>query len=132
MNEQEGATERFLRAFDEAWSKNDFDGAVGLFAEDATLESPLVRSLLHRNEGVLHGRQEIALMVRALMSGGKAWGGHEPPLVRGDTIAIEFKRPASDTDHYSVDIIELKDGKIQSLRAYLGWRPLSGPSREGQ
>jgi len=125
-DEQVGVAERFMRAFDAAWSQSDLEGAVALFAEDATLETPLIQRLLHREEGVLHGRHAIREMVRALMSGGKGWGGHEPPLIRGNTIAIEFRRPSSE-DHYSVDIIELRDGKIQSLRAYLGWRSLTVP-----
>ena len=126
-NEEPTAAEQFMHAFDAAWSKNDVEGAVALFAEDATLETPLIQRLLHRKEGVLHGRDEIREMVRALMSGGRGWGGHEAPLIRGNAIAIEFRR-ASSEDHYSVDIIELKDGKIQSLRAYLGWRSLTPPS----
>jgi hypothetical protein len=69
-------------------------------------------------------------MVRVLMRGGRAWGGHEPPLVRGNTVALEFHPPNSDREHYSVDIIELRDGKIQSLRAYVGWRaPAPSPDK---
>lgn len=117
--------DEFVRAFDSAWSRNDIEAAVALFAENATLESPLVQRVLHRPPGVLHGRNEIREMVRSLMSGGTPWGGHEPPLVRGNLLAIEFKAPSLDTDHFSVDIIELKDGKIQSLRAYVGWRALT-------
>jgi hypothetical protein len=37
----------------------------------------------------------------------------------------EFRSPVSKGDElYSVDVIEMRGGKIQSLRAYLGWRPL--------
>lgn len=125
--EQQFAAQQFLSAFDDAWSRGDVDAAVSLFAEDATLETPLAQRLLHRKEGVLHGRDEIREMVRTLMAGGRAWGGHEPPLVRGNTVAIEFRSPSADGGHYSVDVIELKDGKIRSLRAYLGWRALTPP-----
>ncbi len=123
----ETVAEQFVRDFDRAWSSNDVEAAVALFAEGATLETPLAQRLLHRKDGVLHGRDEIREMVRALMAGGRAWGGHEAPLVRGHTLAIEFKRPAAQAEHYSVDVIELKDGKIQSLRAYVGWRALTPP-----
>jgi hypothetical protein len=126
-DEQVAAAEQFMRAFDAAFAQNDVEGAVALFAEDATLETPLIQRLLHRREGMLNGRDEIREMVRALMSGGRGWGGHEPPLIRGNTIAIEFRRPSSE-DHYSVDIIELRHGRIQSLRAYLGWRSLTAPA----
>ena len=115
------AADEFVRSFDDAWSRNDVAAALALFAEDATLESPLVQRLLHQPTGVLRGREEIRAMVEALMAGGKAWGGHEAPVVRGSTVMIEFKGAGTD-DHYSVDVIELRDGKIQSLRAYAGWR----------
>ena len=124
--------EQFVRAFDNAWSRNDLEGAVALFAENATLESPLVQRLLHRSEGVLQGRDEIRAMVRALMQGGRAWGDHEPPVIRDHTVVLEFRRPGSEGEHYSVDIIELRDGKIQSLRAYAGWRALAPPSSAGR
>jgi len=129
MRDQQVTTvEQFVHAFDSAWSNNDVEAAVALFAEDATLETPLAQRLLHRKDGVLRGREEIRAMVRALMAGGKAWGGHEPPLVRGNTLAIEFRRSGSDSEHYSVDIIELREGKIQTLRAYAGWRAVPAPA----
>jgi hypothetical protein len=126
-DEHVAEAEQFMHAFDTVWADNDIEGAVALFAEDATLETPLAQRLLHRKDGVLHGRDEIREMVRALMSRGRGWGGHEPPLIRGNTIAIEFRRPSS-VDHYSVDIIELRGGRIQSLRAYSGWRSLTVPA----
>jgi len=69
-------------------------------------------------------------MVRALMQGGRAWGGHEPPLIRDDTIVIEFKRPGSEGEHYSVDIIELRDGRSRaSARTRAGVRSRLRPAR---
>jgi ketosteroid isomerase-like protein len=127
MKDEHTEAEEFVRAFDSAWSRNDVEAAVALFAEDAALESPLVQRVLHRPTGVLHGRDEIREMVRSLMSGGTPWGGHEPPLIRGNRVALEFRPPSSDTEHFSVDIIELREGKIQSLRAYTGWRALTPP-----
>jgi ketosteroid isomerase-like protein len=125
-----------IRAFDAAWARNDVEGVVALFAQDATLESPLVLSLLQRERGVLHGRDEIREMVRTLIERGTPWAEHGAPLIRGTTAAIEFKSKAKDVDargsareqnaeaFFSVDVIETKDGKIQSLRAYTGWRAL--------
>src|SRR6185312_2333674 len=52
------------------------------------------------------------------------WGKHSEPMVRGNTFAVEFSS-ADDGHPFSVDIIELRDGKIQSLRAYTGWRALA-------
>jgi ketosteroid isomerase-like protein len=116
--------EQVLSDTEAAWSRNDIEGIVALFAEDATVESPLVSRILNRKEGVCRGRAEIRELVHALMKRGKPWGGHGPPIIRGNTVAVEYTSASSEGEKFSVDIVELKDGKIQSLRAYMGWRPL--------
>lgn len=118
--------EQVIRDLEAALARKDLDGAVAVFAEDATVESYLVSRVFNRVEGVCRGRAEIRELLRALVTRGIPWGGHEPPIVRGNTVAIEYRTATSDTDHFSVDIIEIRDGKIQSLRAYVGWRALAG------
>jgi ketosteroid isomerase-like protein len=125
-DEQDASVEQFVRAFDDAWSRNDVEAAVALFAPDATVESPLVMRLLHREEGICRGRDEIRGLVRALMQQGTPWGRHEPPIASGSMLALEFRSPPSAGEAlYSVDIIELRNGKIQALRAYVGWRAVA-------
>jgi ketosteroid isomerase-like protein len=118
------AAESVIRALDTAWSNHDVEGVLGLFTDDATLESPLILRFLNRSDGVCRGRDEIRALVAELVRRGTPWGKHERPLVRGNTVVIEF-RSANDDQPYSVDFIELKDGKIQALRAYAGWRALA-------
>jgi ketosteroid isomerase-like protein len=125
MNDEVMTVEEVIRAFDTAWSRNDVEGVVALFAEDATLESPLVPHLLDRKDGVCRGRDDIRKLVRALVERGTPWGSHDRPIIQGNRLALEFRSPVSKGDElYSVDVIEMRGGKIQSLRAYLGWRPL--------
>ena len=45
--------ERIFHAWDDALGAKDVDAAVALYAEDATLESPLVRRLLGGPHGVV-------------------------------------------------------------------------------
>ncbi|WP_394829043.1 nuclear transport factor 2 family protein [Pendulispora albinea] len=123
-DEQDTTVERVISDMDAAFSRNDVEGLVTLFAEDATIESYLVARVFDRKEGVCRGRAEIRELIRALMKRGVPWGGHEPPIIRGSTVAVEFRAASSDTEKFSVDIIEVRDGKIQSLRAYVGWRAL--------
>jgi ketosteroid isomerase-like protein len=128
MEHETNTVERTLSAFDAAWARGDLEGILQLFAEDASLESPLVPRLLNRSDGVLRGRDEIREMIRALLQRGKPWGKHEKPIIQGNRAAIEFRSaPSEGEQFYSVDIIEVKDDKIQSLRAYSGWRPLAAP-----
>ncbi len=115
--------ERVIREMEAAFSRNDVEGLVALFAPDATLESYAVSRIFHRKDGVCRGHAELRQLVRALMERGLPWGGHELPIIRGNMAAIEY-RDASDTEKFSVDIIEVRDGKIQSLRAYAGWRAM--------
>ena len=125
MEDAQGTTpEKVIEDMEAAFSRNDLDGLVALFAEDATIESYLVTRVFHRKDGVCRGRAEIRELVEALIKRGRPWGGHGPPIVRGNTVAIEFTSVSSDAEKFSVDIIEVKDGKIQSLRAYAGWRAI--------
>jgi ketosteroid isomerase-like protein len=129
MQTDVSSVQQTLSEFDAAWARNDLEGIVALFAEDASLESPLVTRLLKRSDGVLHGRDQIREMVRALQEQGTPWGKHEGPIIQGNRAALEFRSAPSDGEQfYSVDIIEVKHGKIQSLRAYSGWRPLAARS----
>lgn len=116
------AVERLIGQMEAASARKDVEALVALFTEDATIESYLVSRVFNRKEGVCHGRAEIRELVRALVQHGTPWGGHEPPIIRGNTIAIEWRSASSDAEKFSVDIIELRGGRIQSLRAYAGWR----------
>jgi hypothetical protein len=132
-DEQVTTVEQVIGDLEAAFSRNDLEGLVALFARDATIESYLVLRVFNRKEGVCRGRAEIRELGRALMKRGRPWGGHEPPIIRGNTVAIEYRGASSDTEKFSVDIIEVRDGKIQSLRAYAGWRAvtaLTGDTRE--
>jgi ketosteroid isomerase-like protein len=121
-DEQVTTVEQAISDLEAAFSRNDVEGLVALFAQDATIESYLVSRIFNRKEGVCRGRAEIQELVRALMKRGTPWGGHEPPIIRGNTVVVEHRGASSDTEKFSVDIIEVRDGKIQSLRAYAGWR----------
>ena len=122
QDEQVTTVEQIITDLEAASSRKDVEAIVALFAPDATIESYLVARVFNRNEGVARGRAEIRELVLALMRRGTPWGGHEPPIIRGNTAAVEYRSASSDTEKFSVDIIEVRDGKIQSLRAYAGWR----------
>lgn len=118
---------RIVRGMDEAWAKGDIEALVAFFAENATIESPLVCRIFQRTEGICRGREEIRRLLSALVDQGRPWGTHEPPIVGGKSVVVEYrpKAPSSDAEHVSVDVLELRAGKVQSLRAYLGWRALA-------
>ncbi len=123
--------EQMIRGLETAFSQNDIEGIVAAFAQDATVESPIIARLFNREEGVCRGRDEIRELARAWKRLGVPWGEHKPPLVRGNTVAIEYMRASSDGERFSVDIVEIHDGMIQSLRAYVGWRAVMALASEG-
>ena len=122
--EQAATVEQLISDLEAASSRNDVEAIVALFAPDATIESYLVSRIFNRTEGVCRGRAEIRELALALSKRGRPWGGHEPPIIQGNTVAIEYKSAYSDAEKFSVDIIEVRDGAIQSLRAYAGWRAI--------
>jgi len=130
-HEQIGTVEQLLSDLEAAFSRNDVEAIVALFAPDATIESYLVSRIFNRTDGVCRGRAEIRELVLALSKRGRPWGRHDPPIIQGNTVAIEYKSASSDAEKFSVDIIELKDGTIQSLRAYAGWRAIVTSDQAG-
>jgi hypothetical protein len=74
-------------------------------------------------KGTVRGHGEIRALVQAVLERVKDWGQHEAPVIRGDTIVVEYKRvvPTGEQLDY-VDVFDVEDGKIKSLRAYWGWR----------
>jgi ketosteroid isomerase-like protein len=123
--------EQVISDLEAAFARNDLEGLLALFAPDATLESYLVSRVFDRKEGVCRGRAEIRELVCALAKRGVPWGGHEPPIIRGDTVVIEHRSASSDAEKFSVDVIEVRNGKIQSLRAYAGWRAIMAVTQRG-
>ena len=124
-HDQVASVERVLVAFDDAWARKDLDGVVALYAPDATLESPLIPRLLGKQDGICRGRDEIRELVRVVLERNTTWGEHEPPLIRGTTAVVKYKRTSKDGEQNDyVDVIEVVDGAIRNLRAYWGWLAL--------
>ena len=69
MTETTEQIEHIFTAWDEALGAKDVDAAVALYQPDATLESPLVCHLLHTEEGVVRGREDL----RRFVTPGSAW-----------------------------------------------------------
>lgn len=127
--------EEVCQKFDDAWSRNDVEALVSLYAPDATLESPLISHVLGREEGVCRGQVEIrSLLLKVMQSrqntprpadGRSRWGEHSTPIVSGNMVIIEYPRTIGESQQPDyVDVMEIRSGRIQSLRAYWGWAAL--------
>lgn len=116
--------EHIFQAWDEALGAQDIDGALALYHEDATLESPLVCHLLGTEDGVVRGRENLRAFVAKVFA-------HQPQrrrrhrtgyLTDGTTLTWEYPRAAPDGDQMDiVEVMEIRDGLIAHHRVYWGW-----------
>ena len=101
--------ERIHHQWHEYAKGRDTAALIGLYAEDAVFESPLVPVILE--EGTRRRPNELV-----------RWHRTGQYLVAGDTLVWEYPRQTPEGDQ--VDILELmqvRDGLISHHRIYWGW-----------
>jgi steroid Delta-isomerase len=106
----------------------DAGGLLALYAEDATLESPLVPMVLpDADGGIVRGRAEIrrflAAGARLLTRRLTHWHRDEAWATDGVRLLVwEYPRETPDGQQLDiVEVMELVRGKIQRHRIYWGW-----------
>jgi SnoaL-like domain len=117
--------ERIYREWDEALGARDLDAALSLYADDATIESPLVQHLLGTESGICQGKENLRHFINIVLA-------RTPPERRrhragffsdGRTITWEYPRMSPEGDQ--MDLVEVMkindDGLIQHHRVYWGW-----------
>jgi ketosteroid isomerase-like protein len=115
---------RIYHAWDEALGRKDLEASLALYAEDCTLESPLVRHLLGAASGVVRGKADLRAFVEEVFR-------TQPPqrkrdrhgfFTDGTRLIWEYPRVTADGEQFDlVEVMELKDGLIQHHRVYWGW-----------
>ncbi|HEY6442318.1 MAG TPA: nuclear transport factor 2 family protein [Candidatus Acidoferrales bacterium] len=117
--------ERIYKDWDEALARNDAPGLLALYAEDGTLESPLVPHLLGTEKGICKGHAELRRLFQTLAQ-------RKPPVRRfhrtpfltdgKNKMMWEYPRATPEGDQMDfVEVMELKNGLIQNHRVYWGW-----------
>jgi ketosteroid isomerase-like protein len=122
------AADHIYRAWDAALVAKDIDAALMLYAEDATLESPLAGQLIGLAEGVLRGRQAIRAFVEKVFATLPAQRQNYriKYFTDGRTLMWEYPRETPTKPQMEfVEVMELKNGLIQRHRVYWGWFGLS-------
>ncbi len=118
------AARHIYRAWDEALGKKDLEAALALYAEDCTLESPLVRHLLGTPQGVIRGKAALRPFVEKVFKTQPALrqrqrGGF---FTDGSCLMWEYPRQGPKGEQMDlVEVMELKGGRIQHHRVYWGW-----------
>jgi hypothetical protein len=120
--------ERIYRAWDEALGKKDLEAALSLYAEDASIESPLVQHLLKQRDGIVRGRENLRTFIA------KVFETNPPQRKRfkqgfftdGRVLTWEYPRATPDGEQMDlVEVMEIEHGLIQRHRVYWGWYALN-------
>ena len=127
------AAERIYQQWDDALGKKDLDAALRLYAPDATLESPLVRHLLGKEQGVARGHDELRAFIEKVFqrTPPSRRRFRSPLFTNGALVTWEYPREAPDGEQLDlVEVMELRDGLIQHHRVYWGWKSLGVLERD--
>jgi hypothetical protein len=119
--------ERICRLWDEALGKKDLEASLSLYADDASIESPLVQHLLNTAEGIVRGKENLRRFIAKVFQ--------TNPVQRkrfkqgffsdGRVVTWEYPRISPEGDQMDlVEIMEIEHGLIKRHRVYWGWYAL--------
>jgi hypothetical protein len=129
-NDVEPTTEAQAARVYELWDKylreGDMEGMATIYADDATLQSPLVPTFFGPEKGIALGKEEVLLFLRETVERRPDQEVHwhrDGFLWNGKTLIWEY--PAETPyGRYQVDLAECLDleaGLIKRHRIYWGW-----------
>jgi hypothetical protein len=120
--------ERIYRLWDEALGNRDLEASLSLYAEDASIESPLVQHLLQTRDGVIRGKASLRKFITLVFQ-------TNPPqrkrfkqgfFTDGRVLTWEYPRASPDGEQMDlVEIMEIEGSLIRRHRVYWGWYALN-------
>ena len=119
--------ERIYRLWDDALGKKDLEASLSLYAEDASIESPLVQHLMKSKDGVVQGKEQLREFITRVFQ-------TNPPqrkrfkqgfFTDGRVLTWEYPRNSPDGDQMElVEVMEIEGSLIRRHRVYWGWYAL--------
>jgi predicted SnoaL-like aldol condensation-catalyzing enzyme len=120
--------ERIYKLWDAALGARDLEASLSLYADDASIESPLVQHLMKTREGVVQGKESLRKFIALVFQ-------TNPPqrkrfrtgfFTDGRLLTWEYPRAAPDGSQMElVEVMEIEDGLIRRHRVYWGWYALN-------
>jgi predicted SnoaL-like aldol condensation-catalyzing enzyme len=120
--------ERIYKLWDDALGKRDLEASLALYADDASIESPLVCHLMKTPEGIVQGKANLRTFITRVFQ-------TNPPQRKrfrkgffsdGRVLTWEYPRQGPEGDQMElVEVMEIEDGLIRRHRVYWGWYALS-------
>ena len=121
-------TERIYRLWDEALGKKDIEASLSLYADDASIESPLVQHLMNTKEGIVQGKERLREFIARVFQ-------TNPPQRKrfkqghfsdGRVLTWEYPRVSPEGEQMDlVEVMEIENGLIKRHRVYWGWYALN-------
>jgi hypothetical protein len=120
--------ERVYKLWDEALGARDLEASLSLYAEDASIESPLVCHLMKTPEGIVRGKAALRSFIARVFQ-------TNPPQRKrfkqgffsdGRLLTWEYPRESPEGEQMElVEVMEIEDGLIKRHRVYWGWYALN-------
>lgn len=126
--------ERICRLWDDALGKKDLEASLSLYADDASIESPLVRHLLNTSEGLVRGKENLRGFIAKVFQTNPAQRKRFKQGFSSDgrVVTWEYPRLSPEGDQMDlVEIMEIEDGLIKRHRVYWGWYALKTQILQG-
>jgi hypothetical protein len=119
--------ERIYTLWDDALGARDLEASLSLYAEDASIESPLVRHLMKTDEGIVHGKANLRKFIAQVFATNPAQRKRFRAkfFSDGQLLTWEYPRQTPDGEQMElVEVMEIEDGLIRRHRVYWGWYAL--------
>ena len=120
--------ERIYKLWDAALGQRDLEASLSLYAEDASIESPLVCHLMNTPSGIVQGKANLRAFIARVFE-------TNPPqrkrfrtgfFTDGRVLTWEYPRQSPEGEQMElVEIMEIEDGLIKRHRVYWGWYALN-------
>jgi len=120
--------ERIYRAWDDALGKRDLEASLALYADDASIESPLVQHLMKRRDGVVQGKDALREFITRVFATNPSQRKRfkQGFFTDGRVLTWEYPRQSPDGEQMDlVEVMEIEDGHIKRHRVYWGWYALN-------
>lgn len=120
----ENGIEAVTRAWEEALANHDVEGLLACYAQDATLESPVVAHILG-GRGVCHGHDQLRPFITEVVARTPDERNYHRAgfFTDGHRATWEYPRSTPEGEQMDfVEVMEIEDGLIQAHRVYWGWR----------
>lgn len=119
--------ERIYQLWDDALGKKDLEASLSLYADDASIESPLVQHLMKTKDGIVRGKDDLRKFIALVFQ-------TNPPqrkrfrtgfFTDGRMIMWEYPRTSPQGEQMElVEVMEIEGGLIRRHRVYWGWYAL--------